>query len=71
MIENIYKGSYNDMANYSAQDRWRAENLKRFTFSLRIDTDQELINFIAQNKDRSGISEIIREALQMLIDSKK
>ena len=70
MIDTNFERRLTEMPNYSAQDRWRADNLKRYTFSLRIDTDQELIDFIAKSKDSANISEIVREALQLLVDSK-
>lgn len=76
MIENIYKGSYNNMAKiteakYAANRRWDDANYKSYKINLRIDNDEKLIAYIEANKAAVGTTQIIREALQMLIDSKK
>lgn len=71
MTENIYKGSYNNMADYSAQARWQAANFRRYTVNFKNEDDAELIAYIESNKSQQSTTDIFREALQMLIDSKK
>ena len=76
MIENIYKGSVKGMAKITeakaaANRRWDIDNLKRYAVSFRYDTDSKLIDFIEANKGKDGTTQLFREALQMLIDSKK
>ena len=75
MINTIYSGAFNvarkDNTSYEAHRRWASENLKRYAVSLRYDTDQVLINYIEANKDNGGTSQIFKEALQLLIDSRQ
>lgn len=74
MISTTYSGVFNvarkDNTSYEAHQRWAAENLKRYAVSLRYDTDQVLIDYIEANKGNGGTSQIFKEALQLLIDSK-
>lgn len=46
------------------KSRWMAKNYSRYVISLRYDTDQRLIDFIEENKDTVGTTQIIREALE-------
>ena len=43
------------------------ENYKTYRVNLRYDTDQRIIDYIEQNKDTTGVTPIIREALENLI----
>ncbi len=50
------------------KQRWIKANYKRFHVSLRYDTDQHLIDFIEKRKTSTGVTDIIREALEALIE---
>ena len=51
--------------------RWIAKAYKRYTVSLRYDTDQEIIDFIEDNKEKLGMTVIFRDALTMYLESMK
>lgn len=75
MIQNSFKGSYADMAKaseaqYAANRRWDTANLKRYAISFRYDTDQALIDFIEANKGKDGTSQLFKEALELLMNSR-
>lgn len=55
---------------YEAQDKWREKNLKPIAFVLNRKRDKELIEFIENNKDIYGVTTLMREALQLLVESK-
>jgi len=44
--------------------KWNAENYKRYQIYLRYDEDQALIDYIEENKERTGTSELFRAALE-------
>lgn len=49
------------------KNRWNAKTYKRFQVNFRVDTDQEIIDYIEANKERFGTTEIFRAAMEMLI----
>lgn len=71
MIENIYKGSFTSMGKYDAQERYQQATYKNYLVKFRIEDDTDIIAFIEANKGNTGTTQLFREALQMLIDSKK
>lgn len=46
---------------------WKQRNYKRYEINFRLDTDQEIIDYIEANKERFGTTEIFRAAMEMLI----
>ena len=46
---------------------WKQRNYKRYEVNFRLDTDQEIIDYIEANKERFGTTEIFRAAMEMLI----
>lgn len=53
--------------SYEVRKRWMDKAYQRYTFSLRFDTDQHLIDYIESNKDHIGTTQLIREALEEYI----
>ena len=51
--------------------RWKQKNYKQYVVSLRYDTDQELIDFMEDNKDKLGTTNIFRDALAMYVEAEK
>ncbi len=49
--------------------RWLEKAYKRYSISLRYDTDQRLIDFIESHKDTYGTTPIFRDALEMYVDA--
>ncbi len=49
--------------------RWKKKAYHAYGISLRYDTDQELIDFIEEHKDKYGTTNIFRDALEMYIKS--
>ena len=49
------------------KNRWNAKTYKRFQVNFRVDTDQEIIDYIDANKERFGTTEIFRAAMEALI----
>lgn len=47
--------------------RWMEKAYKKYLVNLRYDTDQELIDFVEANKEKVGMTQIFREALEMYI----
>ena len=50
------------------KQRWMAANYKKYVVSLRFDTDSKLIQFIEDNKDTIGTTEIFREGIKALME---
>ena len=46
---------------------WKQRNYKRYEINFRLDTDKDIIDYIAANKERFGTTEIFRAALEALI----
>ena len=46
---------------------WKQRNYKRYEVNFRLDTDQDIIDYIEANKERFGTTEIFRAAMEMLI----
>ena len=46
---------------------WKQRNYKRYEVNFRLDTDQEIIDYIEANKERFGTTEIFRAAMEALI----
>ena len=60
--------------SYTTQEQrnaWKQRNYKQYAANLRYDTDQELIDYIEEHKDRDGVTAIIREALEMYVKAQK
>ena len=49
-----------------AKARWNAANYKRYQIYLRRDEDAELIEFIEENKEDIGTTELFRTGLEKL-----
>lgn len=49
--------------------RWMDKAYRKYTVSLRYDTDQHIIDFIEENKEKYGTTNIFRDALEMYVDS--
>lgn len=49
--------------------RWINKAYKRYMLNLRVDTDQDIIDFMESHKEKLGTSNIIRDALTMYIAS--
>ena len=43
-------------------------NYKTYRVNLRFDTDQQIIDYIERHKERDGVTPIIRDALESLIN---
>ena len=48
------------------KERWKKKTYKRYQVSLRKEEDAELIDFIENNKDKIGTTELFRTALETL-----
>ena len=59
------------MAKITANERYKKKTYKHYDVRLRYDRDQELIDFVSENKDRLGMSQIFREALDMYVKANK
>ena len=55
--------------SYEVKRRWALKNYKQVTATFRYDRDQEILDFIEKHKDKYGTTNIVRDALQMYIDS--
>lgn len=55
--------------SYEVKKRWIDKTYKRINISLRYDTDEELIDFVEKHKDKYGMTNIFRDALQMYMDA--
>lgn len=51
--------------SYEVTKRWQDKTYKRYTTNLRYDSDGDIINFIEENKDKYGTTNIFRDALEM------
>ena len=58
------------MGKYEAQEKWRSENLRQYAFTLNKKRDEDIIGFIDDNRDTYGMANLMREALQLLMESK-
>ncbi len=54
--------------SYEVRRRWDLANLKKYSVSLRKEDDADLIEFIEENKDSIGTTQLFRRALELLID---
>lgn len=45
------------------KERWKAKAYKRYMIYLRNDSDRKLIDYLEQNKERLGTTNIFRDAL--------
>jgi len=50
------------------KQRWINANYARYVVSLRFDTDSKLIQFIEDNKDTIGTTELFREGIKALME---
>ena len=53
------------------KNRWNQANYKRYSVSLRIHDDADMIQFVEQNKDRYSITEIFRAGIEALMKEEK
>lgn len=51
--------------------RWMSKAYHKYMVHLRYDTDQDLIDFLEENKEKYGITGIFRDALKMYMDAEK
>ena len=51
--------------------RWMEKAYKKYLISFRYDTDQDLIDYVEENKDKVGTTQIFREALAEYIAKQK
>lgn len=51
-----------------AKARWMKANYKTYRVNLRFDTDQQIIDYIELHKEHDGVTPIIRDALESLIN---
>lgn len=49
--------------------RWMDKAYRKYTVSLRYDTDQHIIDFVENNKEKYGTTNIFRDALAMYVDA--
>lgn len=49
--------------------RWINKAYKRYILNLRYDSDQQLIDFMENNKEKYGTTPILRDALEMYMKS--
>ena len=66
MLKSIIDGGKR-MANTTTErtERWKKKAYHRYIISLRYDTDGHLIDFLENNKNKIGTTQIFREALEM------
>lgn len=48
--------------------RWLDKAYKRYSISLRYDTDQKLIDFLEDNKEKYGTTPLFRDAIELLMN---
>lgn len=53
------------------KQRWIDKAYSRYLVSFRYDTDGDLIDFMEQNKEKLGTTNIFRDALQLYINANK
>jgi len=53
--------------SYEVRKRWMDKAYKRFTINLRVDEDEEIIDYIEKHKDKYGTTNIFRDALEMYV----
>ena len=51
--------------------RWINKAYKRYMLCLRFDSDQHLIDYMEENKDKYGVTNILRDALEMYVASEE
>ena len=49
--------------------RWNKKTYKAYQVNLRYDTDQKLIDFMEEKRDKYGTTNIFRDALEMYVDA--
>ena len=57
--------------SYEVRKRWQDKAYKKYQLNLRHDIDQHLIDYIEANKEKFGVTNIVRDALNMYVDSEK
>ena len=53
--------------SYEVKRRYDLKTYRKFSISLRLDEDADLIQYIDQHKDQVGTTEIFRTALEQYI----
>lgn len=53
------------------KNRWKKANYKLYQVNFRNDTDKDLIDFIEAQKQKSGTTELFREAMEDLMQKYK
>lgn len=51
------------------KSRWNKKTYKAYQVNLRYDEDQRLIDFVEDNKEKYGTTNIFRDALEMYVDA--
>lgn len=49
--------------------RWNKKTYKAYQVNLRYDSDQRLIDFVENNREKYGTTNIFRDALEMYVDA--
>lgn len=49
--------------------RWNKKTYKAYQVNLRYDSDQKLIDFVDNNREKYGTTNIFRDALEMYVDA--
>ena len=57
--------------SYEVKKRWADKAYKKYVVSFRYDTDQKLIDYIEENKEKLGTTNIIRDAMNMYVDAEE
>lgn len=52
-------------------ERYKRKTYKNYAVRLRFDTDQDLIDYVEDNKDRIGMTQIFREAMELYVKAQK
>lgn len=53
------------------KQRWENKAYRKFLVRLRYDADADIIQFIEDNKNSIGTSQLFREALEMYMNANK
>lgn len=56
------------------KNRWKAANYKTYQVNLRLDSDQDLIDFVERFKaknDGMGVSDIFRAGVEVLMEAER
>lgn len=54
--------------SYEVKKRWLDKTYQPFTVNFRYDTDQKLIDFIEENKEKYGTTPLFRDAIELLME---